>query len=122
MGETVPGSKEANQMRKDMHETWIRKQFTALKHGLAWVPRILGDGQQVGSSCKKYYCQKCNTMPLREGQWFLFEGSGGKKIWVCPACGGVFSIKQSPLFLGMKTGPGADDVMFLEDACPDHKD
>eukprot|EP00973_Karenia_brevis_P036148 4983958-Karenia_brevis.AAC.1 len=31
MRETVPGSKEANQMLKDMHEKCIRKQFTAVK-------------------------------------------------------------------------------------------
>eukprot|EP00973_Karenia_brevis_P095720 12428788-Karenia_brevis.AAC.1 len=43
-------------------------------------------------------------------------------MWVCPACGGGFSIKQSPFPLGMKTGTGADDVMFLRAACPDHKD
>eukprot|EP00973_Karenia_brevis_P058688 8173880-Karenia_brevis.AAC.1 len=89
-----------------MHQKCSRKQFTAVKHGLAWIPHILGDGQQVGSICQKHDCEKCNTMPLREGQLFLFERSGGKKIRVCPACGGVFSIKHSRFFLGMKTGPG----------------
>eukprot|EP00973_Karenia_brevis_P006674 906967-Karenia_brevis.AAC.1 len=64
MGETVPGSKEANQMLKDLHGKCTRKQFTAVKHGLDWIPRLLGDGQQVGSCCEKYYCEKCNTMPL----------------------------------------------------------
>eukprot|EP00973_Karenia_brevis_P008179 1107006-Karenia_brevis.AAC.1 len=46
MGETVPGSKEANQMLKDIHEKCTRKQVTAVKLGLDWIPRILSDGQQ----------------------------------------------------------------------------
>eukprot|EP00973_Karenia_brevis_P057624 8016781-Karenia_brevis.AAC.1 len=28
---------------------------------------ILGDGTVVGSLVQKYYCEKCNTMPVTEG-------------------------------------------------------
>eukprot|EP00973_Karenia_brevis_P023915 3297646-Karenia_brevis.AAC.1 len=35
----------------------------------------------------------------------------------------VYSASRNPPFLlGMKTGPGADDVMLLKAECPDHKD
>eukprot|EP00973_Karenia_brevis_P043112 5969533-Karenia_brevis.AAC.1 len=77
----MPGSKEANQMLKDAQEKCTRHQFFVLKTTLDWVPTILGDGQTVGSLCQTYYCEPCYTMPLREGQWFLFDWANNRKIW-----------------------------------------
>eukprot|EP00973_Karenia_brevis_P075902 10545343-Karenia_brevis.AAC.1 len=57
-------------------------------------------------------------MPLRDGQWYLFAKSNGKKIWVCPACCAPFSIEECPFLLGMKYGEGPTDVMYLKAACP----
>eukprot|EP00973_Karenia_brevis_P062302 8664998-Karenia_brevis.AAC.1 len=61
-------------------------------------------------------------MPLRDGESYLFSKSNGKKIWVCPACGANFSMKECPFFLGMKYGEGPDDVMFLKAACPEPRE
>eukprot|EP00973_Karenia_brevis_P090157 12401214-Karenia_brevis.AAC.1 len=61
-------------------------------------------------------------MPLRDGQWYLFSKSTGKKIWVCPACGGQFSIEECLFLLGMKDGEGPKDAMYLKAACPEPKE
>eukprot|EP00973_Karenia_brevis_P043504 6028520-Karenia_brevis.AAC.1 len=74
-------------MLVDLHEKCTRQQFAALKASLDWTSMILGDGHTVGSFIQKYYCEQCNTMPLRDGHLYLFSKANGKKIWVCPACG-----------------------------------
>eukprot|EP00973_Karenia_brevis_P054128 7519226-Karenia_brevis.AAC.1 len=61
-------------------------------------------------------------MPLLDGQWYLFSKSNGKKIWVRPACGAPFSIKECPFLLGMKYGEGPKDVMYFKAACPEPKE
>eukprot|EP00973_Karenia_brevis_P055222 7678284-Karenia_brevis.AAC.1 len=43
-------------------------------------------------------------------------------MWVCPACGGPFSIKDDPFLVGMKVSLGLDGVLFLKATCPDHND
>eukprot|EP00973_Karenia_brevis_P086289 11965686-Karenia_brevis.AAC.1 len=83
---------------------------------------ILGDGKTLGACIQKYYCQQCNTMPLRDGQWYLFSKSNGKKLWVCPACGAPFSMKENLFLLGMKYGEGPHDVMYLKAACPNSQE
>eukprot|EP00973_Karenia_brevis_P047118 6539761-Karenia_brevis.AAC.1 len=83
---------------------------------------ILGAGHTVGSFIQKYYCEQCNAMPLRDGQWYPFRKSNRKKIWVCPACGAPFCIKEWLFLLGMKYSEGPKDVMYLKAACPEPKE
>eukprot|EP00973_Karenia_brevis_P012698 1722950-Karenia_brevis.AAC.1 len=56
-------------MLVDLHEKCTRQQLGAFKESLDWTQMILGDGKTVGSFIHKYYCEQCNTMPLRDGQW-----------------------------------------------------
>eukprot|EP00973_Karenia_brevis_P078316 10874240-Karenia_brevis.AAC.1 len=65
----------------DLHEKCTRQQLAARQASLDWTPMILGDGHTGGSFIQKYDCKQCNTMPLRDGQWYLFSKSNGKKIW-----------------------------------------
>eukprot|EP00973_Karenia_brevis_P028359 3909875-Karenia_brevis.AAC.1 len=89
-------------MLVDLQEKCTRQQLGALKLSLDWTPMILGDGHIVGSFSQKCYCEECNTMPLRDGPWYLSSKSNGKKIWVCPACVAPFKIRECRFLLGMK--------------------
>eukprot|EP00973_Karenia_brevis_P069946 9725862-Karenia_brevis.AAC.2 len=104
-GKTVPKSAEVLQMLKDMNEKRTKDQLAILEAGLDWVPMILGDGQVVGPVVQKYYCESCKAMPRTDGQWFLFRKSNGSQVWICAVCGSIFSASDSPLCVGMKTGP-----------------
>eukprot|EP00973_Karenia_brevis_P010710 1451174-Karenia_brevis.AAC.1 len=42
--------------------------LSALEKKLDWIPLILGDGHMPGSLVLKHYCEKCNTMPIVDGQ------------------------------------------------------
>eukprot|EP00973_Karenia_brevis_P089165 12364623-Karenia_brevis.AAC.2 len=86
-------------MLVDLHGKCTGQQLGALKLSLYWTPMILGDGHTIGSLIQKYYCEQCNTMPLRDGQGYLFSKSNGKKIWVCPACGAPLCIDECPFLL-----------------------
>eukprot|EP00973_Karenia_brevis_P023995 3308751-Karenia_brevis.AAC.1 len=60
---------------------------------------ILGDGHVVGPQVQKYYCEKCNAMPITDGQWFLFKKASGNQLWICAVCGCIFSASNSPVAL-----------------------
>eukprot|EP00973_Karenia_brevis_P014871 2031110-Karenia_brevis.AAC.1 len=59
----------------------------------------------AGSIVLKYDCEKCNPMPIVDGQWFLYRRNNGKQLWICTVCGCVLSNSTSPVCLGMKVGP-----------------
>eukprot|EP00973_Karenia_brevis_P068065 9469345-Karenia_brevis.AAC.1 len=62
-----------------MTDKCTRDQLAAFKKALEWTPLILGDGTAVGSLCQKYFCEKCKTMLLTDGQWPFFERAIAKK-------------------------------------------
>eukprot|EP00973_Karenia_brevis_P084300 11699815-Karenia_brevis.AAC.1 len=67
-------------MLVDLHERFTRQQLGALKLSLDWTPVILGDGHTVGSFVQKYYLEQCNTMPLRDGQWYLLPSPMARRF------------------------------------------
>eukprot|EP00973_Karenia_brevis_P043889 6078010-Karenia_brevis.AAC.1 len=79
-----------------------------------------GDGKSVGCLYQKYYCERCNVMPLRDGQWFLIDKAARRMIWICAVCGGPFNDKCCPFLLGIKTGIDPGDIVFVKAAGPDY--
>eukprot|EP00973_Karenia_brevis_P031227 4310371-Karenia_brevis.AAC.1 len=66
-------------MLKDSHERCTQAQVAALEASLDWCPMIFGDGQRVGSLVQKCYCGQCNSMPMTDGQRFLFMRANGNQ-------------------------------------------
>eukprot|EP00973_Karenia_brevis_P042765 5918624-Karenia_brevis.AAC.1 len=65
-------------MLQDVRDKYVEGCLSALKMKLDWIPLILGDGHMPGSLVLKQYCEKCNAMPIVDGQSFLSERSNGK--------------------------------------------
>eukprot|EP00973_Karenia_brevis_P089789 12399485-Karenia_brevis.AAC.1 len=63
---------------------------------------VLGDGKAVGSMVQKYYCEKCLSMPITDGQWFLYRKANGGQVWLRSVCGSILSASESPFCVGMK--------------------
>eukprot|EP00973_Karenia_brevis_P054952 7640558-Karenia_brevis.AAC.1 len=70
-----PSHRKRCLMMKDINARCTKEQLTVLEAGLDWVPMVLGDCQAVGSLVQKYYCETCKSMPITDGQWFLYRES-----------------------------------------------
>eukprot|EP00973_Karenia_brevis_P096228 12431282-Karenia_brevis.AAC.1 len=90
---------EALQMLKHVNERCTQAQVAALEASLDWCPMILGDGQKVGSLVQKCCCEQCNSMPMTDGQWFLFKRANSNQ-----------------------TGPLPQDLLTVKAVAPNHKD
>eukprot|EP00973_Karenia_brevis_P071795 9977210-Karenia_brevis.AAC.1 len=66
-----------------MKDKSCQDRLAALEASIDWIPTILGDDFMVGSIAHKNYCEKCNTMPIADGQWFLYRRNNGKQLWIC---------------------------------------
>eukprot|EP00973_Karenia_brevis_P017332 2376804-Karenia_brevis.AAC.1 len=60
------------------------------------------------------------SMPITDGQWFLFHKHKGQQVWICPVCGGIFSMSESPFCAGMRVGPKPQDVFLIKAVAPAH--
>eukprot|EP00973_Karenia_brevis_P058861 8196111-Karenia_brevis.AAC.1 len=60
-------------------------------------------------------------MPLREGNLFLFERPCSKKVWICPACGEPYNLRDPSFILAVQVGSGHQDDIFLKADCPAYK-
>eukprot|EP00973_Karenia_brevis_P007669 1041083-Karenia_brevis.AAC.1 len=63
---------------------------------------------------QKYFCVNCMSMPVTDGQWFLFRRANGQQVWICAVCGGMFSARDSPFCVAMKVGHTTQDVLLLK--------
>eukprot|EP00973_Karenia_brevis_P046659 6473306-Karenia_brevis.AAC.1 len=109
-------------MRQDVRKCYLQGCLPARELQIDWIPLVIPDGHLPGSLVLKRCCAKCRTMPMLDGQWFLFEKHTGKQVWICPICGCIMSFEYRPFCVAFKSGPMSQDFIVVKAEVPTHRD